>query len=363
MELTVLNEQFYPIGIVDSFESLIWTERYLDCGDFEVRVPAFLDSAQYLLSGSYVECSDSNCVMFIEDFSIETDLEGGAHLTATGRSLESMLERRIVWKQTRLNGTFQNGVQQLLNENVIDPKKDNGQGELVSYAERKIDNFEFSPIAITDVNIDSQFTGDNLFEAIKTLCEVQGVGFTVTLSAAKKFVFQLYIPKDRSYDQSTNPVVVFSPEFENLLNSKYLYSEKLLKNITLVMGEDSGEARKKIEVITTETMPSGLDRRELYTDARDIQSEVDGEVQSDEEYYNRLRQRGLEKLSENTTSEEFEGETESHVTFKYGVDYTIGDIVEVANEYGISARARIIEYVRSEDSDGVKAYPTFATLQ
>ena len=76
--------------------------------------------------------------------------------------------------------------------------------------------------AITGLTVDAQFTGDNLYDAIRKLCDSKNVGFRIKLSDDNKFVFKLYAGADRSYDQFTNPYVIFSPKFENVINTNYL---------------------------------------------------------------------------------------------------------------------------------------------
>ena len=44
-------------------------------------------------------------------------------------------------------------------------------------------------------------------------------------------------------------------------------------------------------------------------------------------------------------------------------DYFLGDIVQVINEYGISATPRIIEIIESEDENGTSVVPTFSTWE
>ena len=48
--------------------------------------------------------------------------------------------------------------------------------------------------------------------------------------------------------------------------------------------------------------------------------------------------------------------------YKYGEDFFIGDIVQIANEYGHEGRAYISELVISQNEDGVSIYPTFQTI-
>ena len=83
---------------------------------------------------------------------------------------------------------------------------------------------------------------------------------------------------------------------------------------------------------------------------------------SNDEYIALLRQRGKEKLAENIDITSFEGEVEATTMFVYGQDFFIGDIVQIANEYGHETTARIIELVTSDDESGNSVYPTFSTI-
>ena len=40
MDLYITNTKFELVGVIDSYTSLIWTERYNNCGDFEIMISA-----------------------------------------------------------------------------------------------------------------------------------------------------------------------------------------------------------------------------------------------------------------------------------------------------------------------------------
>lgn len=346
-EILVLNPNLETIKIIDTIKSLIWTDRYYGAGDFEIYTPVNLELMSFLQQDHYLWRKGSEHLMIIESIEIECDLEEGDHLIVTGRSLESILDRRIVWEQTILTGNFQDAIQTLLNENVISP----------AIEDRKISNFIFEPSTdpnILSLTVDTQIErGTNLYEAIYTLCFERGVGFKITLSD-DKFIFKLYKGQDRSYDQFDNPYVVFSSNFENLINSNYIETKTNLKTVTLVDGEDNKS--------TVVGGGSGLTRREIYTDAKSIYRTIDGVTLTDDEYLAQLEQRGSEVLSEHSFSTSFDGELDSATTYKYGKDFFLGDLVQIINEYGIEVKARVIEMIYSQDSSGLKEYPTFTAV-
>ena len=195
----------------------------------------------------------------------------------------------------------------------------------------------------------------NILEVIETLCETNEIGFKITLNDSNQFVFKLYKGIDRSYRQDTLPYVVFKPSFENIINSNYAELNSTAKTITLVAGEGEGSARKTRTVGTG----SGLLRKELFTDARDIQLE---EGMSLSTYYAKLDQRGTEKLKENKVQKSFDGECETTRMYVYGRDFFMGDCVQVANEYGMESPTRVVEYIWSSSATGTTSYPTFEAL-
>ncbi len=351
MNLMILDTNLQAVSIVDVYESLIWVDRFQQCGDFELYVTAESDLIQQFKEGYYLQNRDSEHVMLIERVSIASDVEKGNHITITGRSLESILNRRIIWGQKTLHGNFQNELHALLEECIISPTDSN----------RRIPNVIFEesddPL-ITELTIDAQYTGDNLYDVITKLCEERNIGFKLVINDDQKFVFKFYAGVDRSFNQSKMPYVVFSPSFDNILNSNYMESKESLKNVTLVAGEGEGTARKYAVVGTG----VGLERRELFTDARDITSDIGNDVTlTADEYTLLLKQRGSEKLAEHTDIVSFEGQAETSTMFRYNEDFFTGDIVQIANEYGHEATACITEIVISENEEGISVYPTFKT--
>ena len=353
MELYLLDEEFNIVYVIDEYESFIWTDRYNLCGDFELYTTIDQTLLKYLKPDRFIISSHSDHVMIIESLSFEHDSESGNHLTVTGRSLESILDRRIVSKVTTIKDTLQNGIQKLLNENAISPSDE----------KRKL-NLIFKPSEdpyITELNLDAQYHGDTLYTIITDLCEKNKIGFYIYLTDENVFEMSLYRGVDRSYKQDENPYVVFSQAFDNLISSNYTLNLETLKNVAYVAGEGDGSDRKVSAVDPSES--SGMNRREVFVDAGDI-SKTDGETTiSDAEYLKLLKQRGEEELTEYKKVDTFEGECDTVAPFEYGVDFYLGDIVSVRNEYGIENSARIIEIVRSVSTSEVVTYPTLDAVE
>ena len=236
MDTFILDAAYKAVAVLDSFQSRIWTDRYNRYGDFEVYIPAIMPVCSFLQEGYYLYSPDlSDRMMIIEDIQLKCDPEDGDFYTVTGRSLESILARRVIWGYREIKGNLQEGVKALLNENVINPTK----------TTRKIPNFEFrdsTDSRITSLTLDAQYFGDNLYEVIAAICDEKSLGFRVLPNFTNGgLIFELFKGVERALDQTANPYVIFSPDFDNFLSSNYLETTSNYKNVALV-GAEIGRA-------------------------------------------------------------------------------------------------------------------------
>lgn len=207
--------------------------------------------------------------------------------------------------------------------------------------------------------ISAQYTGDGLMAVIEEICTAYGLGFRAVADGLERITpaIELFEGMDRSERQSKNSIVEFSAEYENLLSSTYILDTTKYKNVALVAGEGEGKARKR----STYGSASGMQRRELFVDARDL-STNEGEI-SDAEYTAQLKARGAEQLTEHNITEVFDGEIDTSNNYVLDEDYTLGDIVTLENEYGIRKNVRIASIMECWDSAGYTAIPTYENLE
>ena len=122
MIVYLLDKNFKKVKLIDEYISLIWTDRYNEAGDFELYLDASLENVKTFQIGMYLSSTSSEHMMIIETVEIKSDIEDGSKLIVSGRSLESILSRRIVWNQTIFeNKSIQDIIYKLLNDSVIAP--------------------------------------------------------------------------------------------------------------------------------------------------------------------------------------------------------------------------------------------------
>ena len=390
MEIYVLDRLYNQVGIIDGFTSFIWAKRYTQFGDCELYISATRENIDLLKRGNFILRSDDNdMICRINNVELETNPETGDFLIVKGEDCRAILNQRIVWKQTNFKGQAGTFIGRLLDENIIEPTN----------RVRAIHNFNRRAWSGFNDNLDIQTTYDPVGDKIIEVCQMFNYGSRV-IWENDEFVFELYKGTDRSYGQDVNPYVVFSPNFENLISTRYTMDSTGYYSIALVGG--AGEGSNRLSATAQIGDYVGIDRFELFVDANDVSNEMTYEdlialypngtitTESDKVYYSvggvkiatldsaskptqavletapyneMLAERGREKLAETGIVVTFDGEVEPNHSFQFGKDYFLGDIVTVMNEYGIEANARITEVVESFDETGHSIIPTFEYIE
>lgn len=380
LDAIVLNKNFEVVGIVDNFSSFIWTERYYQYGDFEIETTATRAHVNLYQKGYYIHRKDSEYLMVIDTIEYDASEEEGRTLRITGKDLSYLLHKRIIWEtvvldentndeddETRAHASFQDGISKILNDNLINPAK----------TQRRISQFMFTPssnTAITSLKFreETQLSWeDNLYDAVEDLCNDYFVGFKVIFRDDTLFEFTLYKGIDRTYDQTEHEVIAFSPGFGNLTSSSFLDTTVDYADSALVAGEKRTETKTVGDVTQSRDLQytieidgpnSGIDRNEVYVNQTSLKMFIKDIEVPPEKYKNRLRQKGEEALKKTQTPTVIEAELDFNGQFKYGVDYNMGDIVEVEDDMGRTTKVRIIEVVYCADGTGEHINPAFIDI-
>lgn len=350
--------KFVPLQYIDNYQSIIWTKRWRKCGDFVLTLPINsiqgIDTYDELIDKLLVLKSDNpneeNEYMFIESYVLSYNADDVECLTIKGRDLVSILERRIIWGQkSYTNETIKYICNELIHSQIIDPTP------LSSGDYRKIRGFICGNYDANEIINNIQFTGDNLLEAILSVCG-EDYSPQVNTYLNTKFVFTLYKGQNRND-------IVFARDFDNL--EKYEECEDIsdYKNAWLVGGEGEGLERKYVDYTwmagPVSRWGGGISRREKFVDARDVSSN-NGEIDIND-YKAMLLQRGLDKRLETWINYESTAEIITRDLI-YNEDYLVGDKVIIIDTLRNKHFARITEFIRCEDADGYREYPNFEII-
>jgi hypothetical protein len=262
---------------------MIWTERFIDDGEFEMKTP-YIDSTKAALpEGTLISHLDTEEVMQVEDHKVEVDDDGNEVLTITGRSLTAFPKEHrhvegVYQKKRKMRRTYSYvAAAAVLLYNAIDNTsgKDLTRGDKT--ADDVKDNDFASPqsaldklpnIAITDsVAVDGaaktqwltegplgpqllnmMLKGDFGFRTIRPKADTNLSVVTVSAVLATRgditrtpnigisaLCFDLYSGLDRTDAQSTNPRVIFNYLHGHFDGEEYFWSAKQYKTVIELM--------------------------------------------------------------------------------------------------------------------------------
>lgn len=366
MELAVLNSQYQPARLVEGYSSLIWTERFFQNGDFQLesqdvggtlaQLP--LEDPAQGVPPTIVTLRDSNVPMVVESHSIEKTLKDPPKITTTGRSLETVLDRRS-------NSMRDMSVSQAVADIHTDQLTAVDAayyviGQVIGDSSRGAAGVDPIPEVKIKLTRPSGYTppanttsfsvsGGELYSWALDHITSEKYGFRAIrplLFTDTQFTVEIYTGADRTTQ------VVFDARFDQFTSSKYLLSTLGWKNTMQVQAQNGSV------VVTDGGSYSGLGRRVGYLDAT---SETD-QMASGTMLDALMPNLGTVELAKHLETVLFSGEVSRLNGYSYGKDFFLGDIVKLSGDYGLSQFVRVSEYVRSVDNQGEKAYPTFEAL-
>lgn len=411
MELWTLTSSFQPDKIVENYESLIWTERYSESGDFEISSSNILELITALPLESFVTLRESSVPMVVESWKIEKGPRKPPKVTITGRSFETVLERRV--SANTLNPTTARSAW------MVDADKESDAAYLamrivlgdVARFQGGITVLPANPPAISLLDaipeIDLTLPADYV-----DIYTVSSWSSTPTYNVGDKVRYQNYIwqatASNTNYDptvlhldkwqqllpygtyeiklqnlyntvkeliitnhrglkavrpdESSNKVgieiyngadltniLVLDVRFDQVEDANYLMSKQGSTNVAYVYSPTGAEEILK----NAAPEPSGLSRRVMALDLSNESSITDS---------NSRRTRGLIELYKYNVTAMFDGQVADQIAAGYNRDYFLGDILRLDGEFGLSLNVRVTEFIRSSDSSGQKAYPAFEAI-
>lgn len=369
MEPFTLNRKFLKQDVIDNFHSIIWTERYY--GDSEVEIVVPKDSIIQL--GSFLGIPESNEVMILETMNPE-----GGKIKFAGISLLRWMNNRFI----RTSALPEDQYWYIAGEpagqvlwDIIFNMCCAGSPYLSGSINIGVANPQ--QLIITGLDLDDyDKSGDNItvgvpygpvYDAMREIATTYQIGMQIILksvtAAAYSLGFRSYKGLDHTSRQTVNPIIRFSPVMDSLTDIKELQSIAALKTLVYVFAHNNPDGLATAPGVSSlsETEYTNFDLRALMEFADDITTDQVGA--SSANLIAILNSRAKDALSNNHFIKTVDGEIVPTSQFKYGVDYNLGDIIEVEGNTGVVQISRITEYIRSQDEAGEKAYPTVSATE
>lgn len=373
MDLMTLDANYQRSKLIENYDSLIWTERFNTIGDFQLTCnprwrnennQGFLD---LLPEGTVLNIRESTVPMIVETHKIERKKNQPEVLTISGRAFESILDRRAIYTWASAGGAlvdlkmnlripsdvayylmYQICVAGLLDANDIFPSAqvqfntpadyNNTSGPVRQYTATRGNLLAYVlQLLQTESKADPSTTP-------ATPAVVQhGIKSTIPNGSGTAIAISIYTGTDRTAS------VYFDATRGLLDDGTYLFSKAGSANTAYILGSDGTVAKMD----GSGSAQSGLARRVTLVDA----------TSSSISTSDSLKAEGSNALSQAPVTAMFDGSINQDISpYLFNVHYGLGDVVKLVGDYGLTANARVTEYIRSVDNTGYKSYPTLTTI-
>lgn len=346
--------------LVNGLTSKMWIERYRDAGEFTVTANIDSDAREKLPIGSYISHVNTPEIMVVENHEISESSNTEPEITITGRSLETILENRIVGSNKGLpfSGAIVdypiyadytwNQAKSLIDHHTSVP--------YVIRPEDVIPNLQVATIInnLTSIQVDRAFKNGTLYSELLPLLQVDNLGIKVCrpglLSPAPtipNYLFVIYNGIDRSKE------VVFSYNIGEITTADYLWSGKTAKNAAFVSG-------KWVQIFAA-TGPAQDKRRTMLVDGTPIDKDYTAAPAGAAltAVINAMYQLAYEAMAKANQLALSKAEVRKDGTKAiYRKDFNLGDLITVEGDYDEARVMRVSEFVEIEDINGESGHPT-----
>ncbi|MCA9367070.1 hypothetical protein KC887_02255 [Candidatus Kaiserbacteria bacterium] len=352
---------------VEGWDSVRWVERYQEPGEFKIVAPLGSGLHNELPKGSFISHVATPEIMVVENHEIEEDLETSPMITISGRSLDVILDDRVIGCDQ--DWSSHDGVKipyYIYPDDTRDQIADMINDHIrvtMAYAGQLLPNVRAASIPkaanhVPDISEERFPKRGSLLERVKDLLQVDDLGIKVQRRGWLK-------PGNPQWDitffyihsgQDLSDRVIFSWEHGDISRANYLFSQKKRKNAALV---SSTYVEAAVEPVET-----GIDRKWMHVDASDVDSDLDGSPDAGQIATIKaiLISRGQEALQAQEDVDIFDATLSDLSQYTYREDYNIGDVVSVEGSFGDRERRRVIEHVEVVDEDGSTSMPTLAAF-
>ena len=336
MEIRFYNQGMTFLGVMENHRSMIWTRKYYGPGNVSLVCPFTEDNLRLTQRKNLIWMKGRKEAAVIESRHI-TDEAAKTQIEVSGRFLSSYMDRRLIRPKVVYSGTVEAAMRQLLMGAVTLP------------------GVTLGPLNGFEETVSFQATYKNLLTYEEKLSKCSDIAFRFRPDfEAKAIFFETYKGTDHTAGQMENQRIIFSETYDNLEKAEYQENDQLEKTTVYIGGQGQGDERV---IVSFGEEFTGMERRELFVDARDLAKESG---MSADTYTEKLLQRGREAQAENRLIESFDCEILPDGNFTYRRDYDLGDIVTVRKKaWGITRDLRITEVQEIYEQGAMKIVPVF----
>lgn len=328
----ILDENLKIVDILRKYNFAQYNNRFRDIGAFKINAQ-LIDENIYIMDETkqYYVLFDFDEYIFGQVTKVKQSGEGDndKEIVIEGKLSKYILTKRVINGTINYKGKTFGLVKEIIDSNIVSSSNEKRNLPIEISCDE-----EYLTSVCSDIT--KQITGGYVWEEAEKLLTQDNLGIdfvpNIITDSNTTNIDKWYLTINAGVDRTKtnkygNNPVIFSQQLSNIASVDYERDVEEYTNYAYVAGEGKEENRKWYEVNRTDKDASGWNRKELWIDARDIQSESeDGTTLSETEYEKLVKERANEKFSESDVQESYEATlTENNAQYTYGVDYNLGD--------------------------------------
>ena len=363
--IDVFDKNLKKINTIRKYTLAQYVDKFREIGTFKI-LAQFVDENLYLLSDEqFYILFDGRIFGRVDKVLKDSDSEYDKTIEITGQLAPVFFTQRVNYNTITYKGNTAKYIGALISHNIPTDKTDPRYLKI---------NVHYDNESYLDANcrqIERTKTGGYMWDEMQLALEQDNLGiffepdFTTigqTISDndgvqidAWKLVISAGTDRTRGNDKGNTPII-FSQNISNIQRSTYALQSEDYCNSAVVAGEGEGDARKwfTFDINTKEKKfeaAHGFGLRELYIDARDVQSKdsYGNTTMTDAEYEQELHNRADSKAVDAMLAKAYSSTViTSDERYVYNRDYYKGDIVTVVdNELDIMLDAQITSVTKT----------------
>ncbi|WP_426450676.1 siphovirus ReqiPepy6 Gp37-like family protein [Paenibacillus sp. S-38] len=335
----IFDPELRYLAQIDNYEYLQWTRRWRNPHTWELQINRNKTNAEYLQADNFIAVKRGGKwragIIAHRELPLTQEGKLSETWTVKGRDFSGVFLERLALHLTDTGSGYdeQRGIaEQVMRHyvkvNCIEP----------SNPDRVIPFLQLGLNYARGQTVEMRARFQTVAALLENLSFASGLGYETLFDLeSTSFSFNVLSGRNLTPSQTEHPPVIFSPEFDNVESMAFRHSILDSKNVAIVGGKR--EAQDRLVVSVANGSPKGIKRREVFIDARDLETAE------------QLLQRGNERLAEYGEELVMEFQHLPWGPFKYGIDFDLGDIVHARYPGVGSTESRIVGVVEELTPD------------
>lgn len=355
---TLLPTTYQPGPSLKAFDSLAWTERYRDAGDFQLVVMNDVSVLTLLPLGAFISHTDTKEVMIVENHEINRGKDKQLKITVTGRSFETFSENRVTEGSKLSINNASTGEPNIQVTSALP------SSEVAVNLMQKAMQVSIAP------NENDVLPGVRFYKTMRSL-DIDRV-HVVKRGSVYSSVLEFLAFTDSGIktvrptpDVTTldvvvhdgldlRNIVVFHAQRDDLDDATYFWSIQDYKSYVQIATNNSARNHRH------RVFPDPLwdfARRAKYLEATDITGSYDEPSDT-----GALANRAQSELEFHKKISLVQAKISQTAKPKFKIDYNIGDLVTVFGDFIAAQAMRVTEHILTVDKTGSRGYPSLSVV-